>query len=78
MVVEGAEGIWDVETVVRGVEVTVEELVDVEEAMEKVLPGINYKSVSRRLDLIIQQARVVVGGLTVRKGAAKKEWPTSM
>ena len=43
MVVERAEGVGDVETVVHRVEVSVEEFVDVHGTVEEVLPCIHYK-----------------------------------
>lgn len=48
MIVQRAEGVRDVETVVNRVDVTVEEFVEVEQAVDDVLPGVKNESFSVR------------------------------
>ena len=47
MVIKRSESIWHVQAVVPGVEVPVEELVDVHSPVEEVLPGVDDKPVAR-------------------------------
>ena len=49
VVVERAKGIGDIETVVHGVDVAVEEGGDVEEAVHEVFPGVDEEAVIRSL-----------------------------
>lgn len=43
MVVQCAESVWDIKSVVPGVEVSVEPLVDMHGSMKEVLPGVYHK-----------------------------------
>lgn len=48
MVVERSVSVRDVKTVVDGMEMPVKELVDMEQAVHKVLPGVDHKTFARR------------------------------